>query len=107
MNWVSIIAMVFSGIGLIISVMALIQSKKSNKAAMRQNLEQELASINAEIKNIEAQQAEAEARGKAETRNITSACVPNPYEDVIQRLELKKQNLLGRKGEISRQLKQL
>ena len=82
-------------------------TKKSNKAVMRQNLEQELAQIEADIKEIDAQQADAEARGAAETKNIYGVNVPNPYGGVSFMLELKKQALLDRKAKIKKQLQQL
>lgn len=78
-----------------------------HKETKRQSLEQELARISAEINEIEAQRADAEARGKAEIKYITSACVPNPYGGVIVMLELKKRNLQNRQAEIKKQLQQL
>ena len=114
MNWVSIIAMIFTGCGLVISIIALLQSKKANeeakkanKAAMRQNLEQELARIETDIKDIEAQQEDARGRGQAQTQHIFGTNIPNPYAGVIIMLEQKKQNLKDRKAEIIRQLQQL
>ena len=53
MTWVSIIAMVFTGCGLVISIMALVQAKKANKAAMHQNAQAEINRINSEIYQID------------------------------------------------------
>lgn len=79
-----------------------------HKAIKRQSLEQELAQIEADIKEIDAQQAEAEARGRAEMQHIYSANVqPNPYGGVSFMLELKKRTLIERRAKIITQLKQL
>ena len=114
MSCSEIIALIISGIGLVISIIALLQSKKANneaknanKAAMRQNLEQELARIETDIRNNEARQEDAKRRGQAETQHIYGCNVPNPYSGVIQSLEVNKQNLQDRKAEIIRQLQQL
>lgn len=60
MNWVSIISLVFTGCGLVISIIALIQShnaneeaKKANKAVLKQNAQAEINRINSEIYQIE------------------------------------------------------
>lgn len=90
-----------------VSVWGVWVTKKSNKAVMRLNLEQELARINSEIDEIEAQQADADARGAAATQHIIGANVPNPYGGVVVMLELKKRNLQDRRAKIKKQLQQL
>lgn len=90
-----------------VSVWGVWVTKKSNKAVRRQSLEQELAQIDIEIKDIEAQQEDAKSRGLAETQHTFGCNVPNPYGGVVVMLELKKQALVDRKKEVKKQLQQL
>lgn len=78
-----------------------------HKETKRQSFEQELARIETDIKDIEAQQEDARGRGQAQTQHIYGTNIPNPYAGVIIMLEQKKQNLKDRKAEIIRQLQQL
>lgn len=103
MTWVSIIAMIFTGVGLIISVIALIQSRKANKAALKQNLEQERAAIIRELADIDVE-IEREKSAGNEINSHIYGVQPNPHICEIVALEKKRDILLKRKQEIERKL---
>ena len=106
MNLLSIIALIFSAAGIGISIWAIIAAKKSNKAAMRQNLEQELAGIKRELPSGEAQIMRVKAEGEEKNSHVFGV-FPNPNEGEIKTLENKKSVLLNRQAEIIKQLQQL
>jgi predicted negative regulator of RcsB-dependent stress response len=101
------LGIILSSATLIVSSLGIFLGWKWHKDSKRQNLEQELARIEIELKEIDAQQADADARGAAATQHIIGANVPNPYGGVSFMLELKKQALLDRKAKIKKQLQQL
>jgi predicted negative regulator of RcsB-dependent stress response len=101
------LGIILSSATLIVSSLGILFGWKWHKDSKRQNLEQELARIEIELKEIDAQQADADARGAAATQHIIGANVPNPYGGVSFMLELKKQALLDRKAKIKKQLQQL
>ena len=103
MNWVSIIAVIFSGIGVGVSIWAIIVAKKSNKAVLKQNLEKELADINKDLADIEVQIQRAAAEGEEQRRTIYGIH-SNPRIREIQALRNKRDTLLKRKQEIIQQL---
>ena len=103
MTWISIIAMIFTGVGLIISVIALIQSRKANKAALKQNLEQERAAIIRELADIDVEIEREKSAGKEINSHIFGV-QPNPHICEIVALENKREILLNRKQEIERKL---
>ena len=82
MNLLSIIALIFSAAGIGISIWAIIAAKKSNKAAMRQNLEQELAGIKRELPSVEAQIMRVKAEGEEKNSHVFGV-FPNPNEGEI------------------------
>ena len=96
MNWVSIIALIFSGIGIGVSIWAVFESRKANQAVLDQNREKELAETEKELANINVEIA----RAKAETEKKTIYGVFNPQYREIKALEEKKRILLKRKQEI-------
>lgn len=106
MNWISIIALIFSAAGIGISIWAIIAAKKSNKAVMRQNLETELAGIEGKLGEINAQIAKAKTEGDEKNSRFYSF-LPNPNQRQIDAYEAEKKPLLKRKAEIENKLKQL
>lgn len=101
MNWVSIIAVVFSGIGVGVSIWAIIVAKKSNKAVLKQNLEKELAEIEQELADVEIQITEMQSK----PRRVYGVVRPmDPEWKKMHALEGKKNALLKRKQEIIQQL---
>lgn len=114
MTWVSIIAMIFTGCGLVISIIALLQSKKANdeakkanKAAMRQNLEQEQAEIDRELADIAVQIRRDESAGREQMSKVYGYFGPNPREKEIKALLDKCNVLTNRRAKINKQLEQL
>lgn len=114
MNWVSIIALIFTGVGLIISIIALQQSKKAsedvkkaNKAALRQNLEQEQAEIDRELADIAVQIRREESAGREQMSKVYGYFGPNPREKEINALLEKCNVLTNRRAKINKQLQQL
>ena len=104
MTWVSIIAMIFTGVGLIISIIALIQSRKANKAALKQNLEQERAAIIRELADIDVEIEREKSAGHEISSHIFGVPTTNPRICEIVALEKKRDILLKRKQEIERKL---
>lgn len=92
---------------LIVSALGLFFGWRWHKVMRRQNLEQELARIDAELREIDALQADADARGAAATQHTFGVNVPNPYGGVSFMWELKKKTLQDRREEIIRQLEQI
>ena len=89
MNWLSIIALIFSAVGIGISVWAVVAAKKSNKAVMRQNMETELAGIEGKLGAINAQIEKARTEGE-EKNSRTYGFQPNPNQRQIDALEAEK-----------------
>ncbi len=101
MNWLSIIALVLTGIGIIISVIALIQAQRANKAVLQQNREKELAELEQELADVNIQITEI----KSKPRRIYGAIHPmDPEYKKVFALEEKKAALLKRKQRIEQQL---
>lgn len=102
MMWISIIALVFSGIGTGVSIWAIFVAKKSNSKVLHQNLESELASIETEIADINVQIERAKNAPPPE-RVYGLRQFPH-YAPEVKALNEKKNALLKRKQEIERQL---
>ena len=60
----SIISISIAAIGVGISILAFIEAKRANKAVLQQNREKELADIDKEIVEINAQVARLEVEGE-------------------------------------------
>lgn len=101
------IIIIISAATLLVSIAGIVFGWLWHKDSVRRNFKQELARIDIEIADIEAQQEDARIRGEAALSGIYSAGIPNPNGGVIAMLEFKKRALLVRKAEIERQLKQL
>jgi hypothetical protein len=104
MNWDSIISISIAAIGVGISIWAFIEAKKANKAVLQQNREKELADIDKEIVEINAQIARLEVEGEEKNSHIYGI-FPNPYQGTIDNLNKRKDFLLNRKQQIRKQLK--
>lgn len=104
MNWDSIISITIAAIGVGISILACIEAKRANKAVLQQNREKELADIDKEIVEINAQIARLEVEGE-EKNSHTYGIFPNPYQGTIDNLNKRKDFLLNRKQQIRKQLK--
>ena len=104
MNWESIISITIAAIGVGISILAFIEAKKANKAVLQQNREKELADIEKEIVEINAQIARLEVEGEEKNSHIFGI-LPNPYQGTIDNLNKRKDFLLDRKQQIKKQLK--
>ena len=104
MNWESIISITIAAIGVGISILAFIEAKKANKAVLQQNREKELADIDKEIVEINAQVARLEVEGEEKNSHIFGI-LPNPYQGTIDNLNKRKDFLLNRKQQIKKQLK--
>lgn len=100
MTWVSIIAMIFTGVGLIISIIALVESKKANKAVLKQNAQAEINRINSEIYQIDRE---------IERLEKPISGVYGIYHDVgqinqISELKARKGNLVKQREQLRKQL---
>ena len=104
MNWDSIISITIAAIGVGISILAFIEAKRANKAVLQQNREKELADIDKEIVEINAQIARSEVEGEEKNSHIYGI-FPNPYQGTIDTLKQRKDSLLNRKQQIRKQLK--
>ena len=104
MNWDSIISITIAAIGVGISILAFIEAKKANKIVLQQNREKELADIEKEIVEINAQIARLEVEGEEKNSHIYGI-FPNPYQGTIDNLNKRKDFLLNRKQQIRKQLK--
>ena len=104
MNWDSIISIIIAAIGVGISILAFIEAKRANKAVLQQNREKELADIDKEIVEINAQVARLEVEGEEKNSHIFGI-LPNPYQGTIDNLNKRKDFLLSRKQHIRKQLK--
>ena len=104
MNWDSIISITIAAIGVGISIWAFIEAKRANKAVLQQNREKELADIDKEIVEINAQIAKLRADGEEKNSHIFGI-LPNPYQGTIDNLNKRKDFLLNRKQQIRKQLK--
>ena len=104
MNWESIISITIAAIGVGISILAFIEAKKANKAVLQQNREKELADIDKEIVEINAQVARLEVEGEEKNSHVFGI-LPNPYQGTIDNLNKRKDFLLNRKQQIKKQLK--
>jgi hypothetical protein len=104
MNWESIISITIAAIGVGISILAFIEAKKANKIVLQQNTEKELADIDKEIVEINAQVARLEVEGEEKNSHIFGI-LPNPYQGTIDNLNKRKDFLLDRKQQIKKQLK--
>ena len=104
MNWDSIISITIAAIGVGISILAFIEAKRANKAGLQQNREKELADIDKEIVEINAQIAKLKADGEEKNSHIFGI-LPNPYQETIDNLNKRKDFLLNRKQQIKKQLK--
>lgn len=104
MNWESIISITIAAIGVGISILAFIEAKKANKAVLQQNREKELADIEKEIVEINAQITRLEVEGEEKNSHIYGF-FPNPYQGTIDTLKQRKDSLLNRKQQIRKQLK--
>ena len=104
MNWDSIISITIAAIGVGISILAFIEAKRANKTILRQNTEKELADIDKEIVEINAQVARLEVEGEEKNSHIFGIR-PNPYQGTIDNLNKRKDFLLDRKQQIKKQLK--
>lgn len=103
MNWASLISITITAIGVGISILAFIEAKNANKAVLRQNTEKELADIDKEIVEINAQIARLEVEGEEKNSHIYGI-FPNPYQGTIDNLNKRKDVLLSRKQYIRKQL---
>ena len=104
MNWESIISITIAAIGVGISILAFIEAKRANKIVLQQNREKELADIDKEIVEINAQVARLEVEGEEKNSHIFGI-LPNPYQGTIDNLNKRKDFLLDRKQQIKKQLK--
>ena len=104
MHWDSIISITIAAIGVGISILAFIEAKRANKAVLQQNREKELADIDKEIVEINAQVARLEVEGEEKNSHIFGI-LPNPYQGTIDNLNKRKDFLLDRKQQIKKQLK--
>ena len=104
MNWESIISITIAAIGVGISILAFIEAKKANKIVLQQNREKDLADIDKEIVEINAQVARLEVEGEEKNSHIFGI-LPNPYQGTIDNLNKRKDFLLNRKQQIKKQLK--
>ena len=104
MDWDSIISIIIAAIGVGISILAFIEAKRANKAVLQQNREKELADIDKEIVEINAQIAKLKADGEEKNSHIYGI-FPNPYQGTIDTFKQRKDNLLNRKQQIRKQLK--
>lgn len=104
MHWDSIISITIATIGVSISILAFIEAKRANKAVLQQNREKELADIDKEIVEINAQIAKLKADGEEKNSHIYGF-LPNPYQGTIDNLNKRKDFLLNRKQQIRKQLK--
>ena len=104
MNWESIISITIAAIGVGISILAFIEAKRANKAVLQQNREKELADIDKEIVEINAQVARLEVEGEEKNSHVFGI-LPNPYQGTIDNLNKRKDFLLNRKQQIKKQLK--
>ncbi len=95
----SIIALSISTIGLFISVWAIIEARRSTKAALKQNCEIALNDIDAKIKEIDIELARANDKT---SRSIYTALDPNHSEK--KALAKKKQLLEDQKRNLQQQL---
>ena len=100
----SIISITIAAIGVGISILAFIEAKRANKAVLQQNREKELADIDKEIVEINAQVARLEVEGEEKNSHIYGF-FPNPYQGTIDTLKQRKDSLLNRKQQIRKQLK--
>lgn len=100
----SIISVSIAAIGVGISIWAFIEAKRANKAVLQQNREKELADIDKEIVEINAQIAKLKADGEEKNSHIYGI-FPNPYQGTIDTLKQRKDSLLNRKQQIKKQLK--
>lgn len=100
----SIISITIAAIGVGISILAFIEAKRANKAVLQQNREKELADIDKEIVEINAQVARLEVEGEEKNSHIYGF-LPNPYQGTIDTLKQRKDSLLNRKQQIRKQLK--
>lgn len=100
----SIISITIAAIGVGISIWAFIEAKRANKAVLQQNREKELADIDKEIVEINAQVARLEVEGEEKNSHIFGI-LPNPYQGTIDTLKQRKDSLLNRKQQIRKQLK--
>lgn len=100
----SIISISIAAIGVGISIWAFIEAKRANKAVLQQNREKELADIDREIVEINAQIARLEVEGEEKNSHIYGI-FPNPYQGTIDNLKQRKDSLLNRKQQIRKQLK--
>lgn len=100
----SIISITIAAIGVGISILAFIEAKRANKAVLQQNREKELADIDKEIVEINAQVARLEVEGEEKNSHIFGI-LPNPYQGTIDNLNKRKDFLLSRKQHIRKQLK--
>ena len=100
----SIISISIAAIGVGISIWAFIEAKKANKIVLQQNREKELADIDKEIVEINAQVARLEVEGEEKNSHIFGIR-PNPYQETIDNLNKRKDFLLDRKQQIKKQLK--
>lgn len=104
MSWESIIALIISGTGLIISVIALIQAKKANKEVLKQNIKQELAQIDTALANTDVEIERVTNEGKQSMSSLYGLPDSNPRQKEIDTLNVKKRTLLKRKQELQQQL---
>lgn len=104
MDWDSIISIIIAAIGVGISIWAFIEAKRANKAVLQQNREKELADIDKEIVEINAQIAKLKADGEEKNSHIYGI-FPNPHQGIIDNLKQRKDSLLNRKQQIRKQLK--
>lgn len=100
----SIISITIAAIGVGISILAFIEAKRANKIVLQQNREKELADIDKEIVEINAQVARLEVEGEEKNSHIFGI-LPNPYQGTIDNLNKRKDFLLNRKQQIKKQLK--
>ncbi len=100
----SIISISIAAIGVGISIWAFIEAKRANKAVLQQNREKELADIDKEIVEINAQIARLEVEGEEKNSHIYGI-FPNPHQGTIDNLNKRKDFLLNRKQQIRKQLK--
>ena len=104
MNWISIMALLVSIIGVGIAYLAYKEAKKVNKAVMRQNWEKELAETEQELANVNFEISKI----TSQPRKIYGVVHPMDMEPQKMRaLGEKRALLLKRKAEIENKLKQL
>ena len=102
----TIITLSISAVGLGVSIWAIIEAKKANKAVLKQNRDKELAEIEKDLSDIDIQIARAEEKEKGKVIKVygVSRVFYNVKTGEMIALDDKKRALLKRKQELQQQL---